>query len=397
MLEHSKKGPLCDLITRHVSFDFDAFIERTRPEDYDHWGGYCLPFAYSDAAQEYHAMRHGCGLFDASPMKKYRLKGRDAGTFLDKLLTAPVSTQPTTKAIYSLMCNDDGYLLDDGMMFKLAEDDYLFLITDIDHDAYFASLNTYDDLIITEETSSLLGLALQGPKSSAMLNAFGFEAIAELKPFDLHVYDLDGYDILIGRVGFTGDLGYEMWFPHGALPAVEKALTSAENAIGVKGIGYGLITAQMGRIEAGMIVPGWDTAGTFEDAELERTPLELTLGWNTKLGRGYNFVGESALTKQKTQGPRYRMEGLRIREDTPIEEGTDLYIDIEGERTKIGRIPSLIWHVKDQCWLGFASLKTSAAPTTAVYALTGNRPVMAELTKLPFIQLDRRSEVPAPL
>ncbi|MEM7740314.1 MAG: hypothetical protein AAF225_05890 [Pseudomonadota bacterium] len=95
MTEHAAKSPLCDLITRHVDFDFDAFIARTPAEDYDHWNGYCLPVAFSDAKHEYRSIREGCGLFDASPMKIYRFKGADAGAFLDKILTAPVSGQPS--------------------------------------------------------------------------------------------------------------------------------------------------------------------------------------------------------------------------------------------------------------------------------------------------------------
>ncbi|MEO1043734.1 MAG: aminomethyltransferase family protein [Pseudomonadota bacterium] len=397
MAEHAVKSPLCDLITRHVDFDFDDFIARTPAEDYDHWNGYCLPVEFSDAKHEYRSIREGCGLFDASPMKIYRFKGADAGAFLDKILTSPVSSQPSLKAIYSLMCNDDGFLLDDGMMFKLSDDDYLFLITDADHDDHFSTYNHYNDLTITDDSSSYLGLALQGPKSCAVLSAFGFSELSALKPFDLQINELDGHEIVVGRVGFTGDLGYEIWFAPDALPSVEKALNAAEAATGVKGIGYGLTAIQMGRIEAGMIVPGWDTAGTFDDIAQERTPLELTLRWNVKLDRGLDFVGEQALRQQKADGPRYRMKGIRINDRAPIEEGADLFTDVDGERISIGKVPSLIWHVLDECWIGFASLQTDFAKADDVYLLVGDRAVSGELCKLPFIQLDRRTATPAPI
>lgn len=394
--EHSAKGPLCDLITRHVDFDYDAFIAQTPIEGYDHWNGYCLPFEYSDARKEYHAIRNACGLFDASPMKKYRFKGADAGAFLDRILTNTVSDKPRLKAIYGLMCDDDGYLLDDGMLFKLADDDYLFLITEIDHFEWFARFDDFNDLKITEESALFHGLALQGPQSCALLTAFGFAGLAELKPFDLKVFELGGFEIIAGRVGFTGDLGYEIWFPTDALPTIEAALNNAEQSTGIEGLGYGLITAQMGRIEAGMIVPGWDTAGTFEDLEQERTPLELTLGWNVKLKREDAFAGKAALIQQKTNGPRFAMKGIRLRDSSAIEEGTDLYAMVDGTRTKVGTIPSLIWHVQDECWIGFASILTAHKSVEDVFALSGESPVKGELIKLPFVSFERRAQTPAP-
>ena len=395
--EHAAKGPLCDLITRHVDFDYDAFIARTPIEGYDHWNGYCLPFEYSNARDEYHAIRNSCGLFDASPMKKYRFRGADAGAFLDRILTNSVSDKPRLKAIYGLMCDEGGYLLDDGMLFKLADDDYLFLITEIDHFEWFAKFDDFEDLQITEESALLHGLALQGPQSCALLSAFGFADLAELKPFDLKVFELDGFEIITGRVGFTGDLGYEIWFPTDALPAMEAALNEAEQKTGIKGLGYGLITAQIGRIEAGMIVPGWDTSGTFEDLEHERTPLELTLSWNVKLKREDAFAGKAALIRQKADGPRFVMKGVRLDDPAEIEEGADLFTLIDGERIKVGTIPSLIWHVQDECWLGFASLQAAHKSVENVFALSGETQVNADLSKLPFVQFERRAQTPAPV
>ncbi|MEM7740456.1 MAG: hypothetical protein AAF225_06615, partial [Pseudomonadota bacterium] len=252
------------------------------------------------------------------------------------------------------------------------------------------------DLTITEESSSYLGLALQGPKSCAILSAFGFEDVSSLKPFDLRIFDLGGHEIIVGRVGFTGDLGYEIWFAPGALSEVEHALNAAEEATGVKGIGYGLTAIQMGRIEAGMIVPGWDTAGTFDDSADERTPLELTLGWNVKLDRGMDFVGENALRAQKANGTRFKMRGIRIDHSAPIEEGTDLFTTVDGQRTTIGKVPSLIWHAVEECWIGFASLKAAYAKAETVYVLSDDQAVDGELCNLPFIQLDRRTQTPAP-
>lgn len=291
MSEFTKKSALFEIVARHSDFDFERFVRETSPEDYDQWNGYCLPMHYSEAAREYEAIRNRCALFDASPMKKYRLQGGDAGAFLDRILTAPVSQLPAMRATYGLLCNEEGFLLDDGIVFKLSDNDYLFLITEIDHDAYFASLNDFDDIEIFEETSDWAGLAIQGPKSCAVLSQFGFSGIEALKPFDLRRYDLAAHDVIVGRVGFTGDLGYEIWFHPRAIDVIQSAINAAESGLGFEILGYGLSAVQICRIEAGMIVPGWDTAGEFVDKSRERTPYELTLGWNVKLQRDEAFAG----------------------------------------------------------------------------------------------------------
>ena len=144
-----------------------------------------------------------------------------------------------------------------------------------------------------------------------------------------------------------------------------------------------------------MIVPGWDTTGTFEDPEFERSPLELTLSWNVKLKREDFFAGKSALIKQKEEGPRFVMKGIRHRDTAPIEEGCDLFSIIDGTQTKVGTIPSLIWHVQEECWMGFASIKASFKNIESVFALSDDRPIQGALAKLPFVQFERRSKTPA--
>ena len=258
-----KKSPLCDLMTRHVNFDFDEFIATTAPEDYDHWNGYCLPVAYCEAAEEYDAIRKSCAIFDASPMKKYRFRGSDAGRFLGRILTAPVSDMPAMRATYGLLCTQEGLLYDDGILLKFSDEDYLFLITEIDLEPHFQKYKDFDDIEINDETSSLAGIAVQGPKSCAVLREFGFSDVEALKPFDIKHYEISGHTIVLGRLGFTGDLGYELWFSQEAAEAVNAVLGQAESALGFKVLGYGLSAVQICRIEAAMVVPGWDTSGEF--------------------------------------------------------------------------------------------------------------------------------------
>ncbi|MCP4271789.1 MAG: aminomethyl transferase family protein [Gammaproteobacteria bacterium] len=390
-----KKSVLCDLVSRHSDFDFASYIANNTADDYDIWNDYCLPMFYSDAKKEYQAIRNGCAIFDASPMKKYRLRGADAGQFLDRIMTSPMSQMPLMRSSYGLICNEQGLMVDDGIVFRITDNEYLLLITEIEHDDHFSKYNDFADLTITEETASLAGLAVQGPKSCAVLKQFGFSGIENLKPFELTYFELDGHQVLTGRVGFTGDLGYEIWFSPDAIEAVEKALNNADEALGLQIPGYGLTAVQICRIEAGMIVPGWDTAGEFTDLENERTPYELTLGWNVKLDREEEFVGKAALTQQKLTGPRFRMKGITINHACSVEEGQELYANINGERITVGTLPSLIWNADKSQWIGFVSLKINHADVNNTYIKENDTEIDCQICKLPFINLQHRVQVPA--
>jgi len=392
-----KKSALYDIVTRHTNFDFDRFVSTTPQDEYDIWNDDCLPMAYSNAVDEYNAIRQSCGLFDASPMKKYRFRGGDAGVFLDRILTTKVSHLQAMKAAYGLMCNEDGLLLDDGIVLKLAEDDYIFLITERDHDGYFAGYNTFKDCVISDETSSFSGLALQGPNSCAVLSRMGLQNIETLKPFSLRYEEFAGHRVILGRLGFTGDLGYEIWFPPEAKPAIAAALDQAEQALDIQLLGYGLTAVQICRIEAGMIVPGWDTTGLFRSREEERTPFELTLGWNVRLDREDEFAGKAALLQHKTEGPLFRMRGFVITDPCQIEDGQKLFARIDGDQVEIGSLRSTIFHVVDEKWIGFASIKAAYKEVEDVFILDGGKEISCRFCKVPFVNLERRVAVPASL
>jgi len=146
-----------------------------------------------------------------------------------------------------------------------------------------------------------------------------------------------------------------------------------------------------------MIVPGWDTASEFTDMDKERTPYELTLGWNVKVDREDDFAGKEALIKLKAQGPRFRMKGFTINNDCSVEDGQPLYADINGERTVIGALPSVIWKAEAEQWLGFSSIRIEHADVEKTYILDDDKAINCEICKLPFINLEHRNQVPAPL
>ena len=399
MSEQAKKSAFYDFLSRYAATDFETYMAgATEDEDYLNWHGHCLPYVFEDEEKEYNAVRNGCALFDATPAKKYRIRGRDAGAFMDYVMTRPMSKLPSMRATYAIWCTDDGMLNDDAMLYKLADDDYLLMVAEVDHDEHFAACKAkFDDVVITEETPSLAGLAVQGPKSCAVLNNFGFAGVENLRPFQVQYFSLDGGEVMVGRVGFTADLGYEIWFKPELCGAVEQAFTGAEQALGIQIAGYGLTAIQLCRMEGGLIVPGWDTAQTFEDPDFERSPLELGLEWNVELDREEDFVGKAALLKERANGSRFTMKGFEIDAECELEDGAELFATIDGEDVQIGTLPSVSWSYSENRWIGLSSLKTANADLTEGFVELDGEKIPCRIAKIPFVNLARRREVPAPM
>ncbi len=393
-----KKSTFFDFLNRHSGRDFDAFLEHAREDvDYIDWHGYCLPMAYGDASAEYKAVRNTCALFDASPVKKYRISGSDAGWFLDQVMVRRMSSKKNMRVSYAIFCNSDGMLRDDGLLYKFAEDDYLLMVSELDHDDYFSTVSgRFKDLKIDEVSTSLSGLAIQGPQSCKVLDCMGFTSIEVLKPFEIKEFVFKGGKVSVARVGFTADLGYELWFEPQLSQNIEQAIKAAEYKLGIRLNGYGLTALNVLRIEGGFIVPGWDTAQTFEDDAYERTPNELGLAWAVELNRAENFIGKSALLKEKDAGARFQIKGFTLNQDCKPEDWAALYAIVEGEARQVGTCPSVAWSDGLKRWLIMASVDVKLYhPELACHVLIGDQKISCRPAKLPFVKYDRYRRVPA--
>ena len=399
MTESAKKSLFYDFLARYGGSDFETYMAASVPdEDYLNWNGYTLPYVFEDEEKEYAAVREGCALFDATPANKYRITGADAGALLDYMTTRAMSRLPEMRATYAIWCNPDGMLNDDAMLFKRAHDDYLLMAAEVDHLEYLTELaGRYDDATVVDESPVWAGLAVQGAKSCAVLDAFGFSGIEQLKPYDIADFDLDGKRVMVARVGFTGDLGYEIWFDRGLAPAIEQAFLTAEKALDLQIAGYGLTTIQLCRMESGMIVPGWDTAQTFEDPEFERSPFELGLAWNVDLERDDDFVGRAALLKERADGSRFLLRGFEIDAECELLDGAELFASLAGEDVQVGTLPSVSWSHDPARWIGLASLRTEYADVTDCFVFVDEERQPCRIVGLPFVHIARRRQVPAPL
>jgi aminomethyltransferase len=319
------------------------FHERARAlsqvDSFVPWAGYSTVDVFTTMEQEYFAIRNATTLYDLTPMVKYRIAGADAVRYLNRLVTRNVGRLKLNRVMYCVWCNDDGQIIDDGTLFRLAENEYRLCTAEWQLDWMLGSAIGFD-VQIDEVTSEIAALAMQGPTSCAVLKNMGLAGIERLKPFEIAYYAAAGIKLMVSRTGFTGDLGYELWVDPANAGALWDALLLAGRNRGIRPIGSRALN--VARIEAGFLSPKVDFVSAESSIRVgtDRSPLELGLEWLVDFDKGH-FTGRRALLEQKRHGLRRLLVGLDIAGNKPAINAL-LYAD-EGGRREIGSISSAIW------------------------------------------------------
>ncbi|MEM1154553.1 MAG: aminomethyltransferase family protein [Pseudomonadota bacterium] len=318
---------------------------------WDVWAGYNTPRAYFDVELEYFAVRAATGVFDLSPMNKYRITGADAEAYLNRLVTRDVSKIRESRVGYTVWCDDAGQVLDDGTIFHLGANDYRLC-------AYAHALDWLCwsalgfDVEIVDESADVAALAVQGPTSCSCLEAMGLEGIEQLKPFGIKFYDFLGTSLVISRTGFTGDLGYELWIAPEQAEALWDALFAAGKPYLIKP--FGLDALDLARIETGFLQAGVDFVPAEQCVRHGRTrsPLELGLDWLVDFDKPV-FNGKNALLKEKREGSRYRFAMLDVQGNKPAHNS---FILKNGK--VVGTVTSAAWCPTAKSNVAFAQLES---------------------------------------
>lgn len=379
------------------------FHERLAPlalnNDWYNWAGYKAPHSLSDPELEYFAIRSTAGLFDISPMTKYRIRGPGAEGFLNRLTVRNVARLGANRVHYTTWCDDDGHVLDDGTLFRLAHDDFRLCCQERHLPWLLDSADGFD-VSIADETSSIAGLALQGPVSYAILKEAGFVGVETLKPFQLGRFEHGGTSVIISRTGFTGDLGYELFIDSAMALGLWDRINDAGQIHRIRAIGYEALNRA--RIEAGFIVANADfvTAETALRENRLRMPDEIGLDWLVDLDKP-NFNGRRAIEKARTdRSLKLALVGLEIEGNMPA----PLSLVYHDKKTEAGIVTASIWSPILKKTIAIASL---ARP----YDVFGNGKLWVEIYALrelqyqkmmkqvkivprPFLKLDRRTANP---
>ena len=395
-----KKSVFFDFLNRRIDSDFDSFLKSaTIDDDYISWNEYLLPQHYGDPQMEYQAIRNSCAVFDVSPIRKFRITGPAAARLMDHLFTRPVSPSPAMRGIYGVFCNEDGTLKDDAIVYKLAKDDYLLMPSDIDHSEHLSFLCGQlgigpDEVMVTECTAAWAGAALQGPMSAIAVRAMGFEGVETLEPFEVRRYGTGGEEVLVARMGFTADLGYECWVHREQQGEFQERIANARTTAGLEIPGYGLMALESCRLEGGFIVAGWDFATEADPSPgFERNPYEVGLGWLVKLD-GNDFHGRSALIKKRETGHRHLLRTIQISSDHLPEDGAALYAVQNGRDMQIGTINCSAWSGMLNRVVGNASIDSACSSVEQAWLELGGERVDVVLGRGPHIDLPRRNQAP---
>ncbi|NDU71236.1 glycine cleavage system aminomethyltransferase GcvT [Actinomadura sp. DSM 109109] len=268
------------------------------------FAGYLMPLRYASESAEHRAVRTGAGLFDLSHMGEIFLSGPGAGAALDYALVGNLSPMPVGKARYTMICGPDGGVLDDLIVYRLADETWMVVANAANaavvRDA-LAERAAGFEAAVDDRSDSYALIALQGPRAQGILEGFTDAPLEDLRYYAILAGRVADVDALVARTGYTGEDGFELFVDASDAVRLWKALAAVEGVVPA-----GLSARDTLRLEAGMPLYG-------NELTAETTPFEAGLGRVVKLDKPGDFVGRSALAAQAQTPPGRRLVGLVAR------------------------------------------------------------------------------------
>ncbi len=342
--------------------------------------GWELPIQFSGILKEHEAVRKACGVFDVSHMGQVSLEGPQAGEFLQKVNSNDALRLAPGEAMYSHLLNERGGVVDDVIVSRLAEGRWFMVINaaTIEKDEAWLRRNAAGmdfELKNLSDASSML--AVQGPQAHTVL-ADLLPNSAFLKRFGALEAELYGQPVVLSRTGYTGEDGFELVCPH-------EIATRLWETVLARGASYGMLPCGLGardtlRLEAGLLLYGSD----IDDAH---TPLEAGYGWVVKFSKK-DFIGKDALLKQKAEGLRRKLVGVKLTERGVPRPGAEVFLGEE----RVGALCSATFSPTLQAGIGVGYLDyPNLAPGTALSVGLHGRRFAAQSAALPFYRSQNRS------
>ena len=266
------------------------------------FGGWKMPVSYSSIIEEHQRVRTHAGLFDVSHMGEIEISGPGAEAAVQYLTLNDVRPLQTHQLQYSALCNEAGGLLDDLTVCRLGSDRFLLIVNaaNIDKDFHWIITHLGPGARADNCSDAKALLALQGPEAETILQRLSAAPLGTLPYYHALMTRVGGHAALVSRTGYTGEDGFEVLVDAAHAVVVWQALMEAGQAYGLLPVGLGARDTL--RLEARYLLYG-------QDMDETTNPLEVGLGWITKLDKG-EFLGRDALTRLKAAGVRRRMLGF---------------------------------------------------------------------------------------
>lgn len=379
--------------------------------EWRNWSGYLAAGLYEISHErEYYGVRQSAALFDVSPLFKYEITGPDAARLVNRLITRDVNKCAVGQVYYTPWCDDDGKVIDDGTVSRLAENH--FRITAADPNlGWFELCSLGMNVTISDVSTDLAALALQGPLSRTILKetVSGVD-LDNLNYFRLAEGKFDGLPLTITRTGYTGDLGYELWVASQHAERLWDMLMDKGHGYGITPAG--IIALDIVRVEAGLLMIEVDYISSHKALieSQKSSPYELGLGWAVALDKG-DFVGRRALLKEKKNGSPWAFVGVDVNwpELEKLYATVNLTPRMAGRASRsavplynkngqhIGQVTSHTFSPILKKYIGLATVESQyAAPGTPVFMEATveyvRKQAPATVVKMPFFEPERKKK-----
>jgi len=348
--------------------------------------GWEMPLYYSGITQEHHQVRTAGGIFDVSHMGRVKVTGRHARRFLERLCTRRISDMQPGQCRYSLVCNEQGGVRDDVIVYRLDDDEFMVVVNASNREKllkHFDALRSAGDLVlkIDDQTLGTAMVALQGPKVMDLVGKVSSE-VPTLKKYRFAVKNLVIAKLIVSRTGYTGEDGVEVILPGGAVGLAMKYLLQD---VDMKSAGAALLPAGLGardtlRMEAAMPLYGHELG---EEVNALACGIDFAISLDKDQDeRGEKFVGMDALKKVKAEGgPARRLAGLIIEGKRSARQG--MVIRQGGKEVGIVTSGCPSPTLGKSIAMGFLDAALHA-PGTGVEIDTGKGALAAVTTPMPF-------------
>ena len=337
------------------------------------FGGWEMPVEYSGIAKEHRAVRTAAGLFDVSHMGEFEVRGRQALDLVQWISTNDAANLANGQAQYSAMAYPSGTVVDDLLVYRRGDDDFLLVVNagNIQKDFEWVQSHNRFNATVKNISDEVTLLAVQGPSSTRILQSLTGIRLNEIDYYHFAHGKVLGADAIVSRTGYTGEDGFELYFSPEHSELIWNSILEA-------GQPHGLIPAGLGarntlRLEAKMLLYG-------NDMDENTTLLEAGLGWIVKPEKG-DFIGRDALLRQKQEGVKRKLVGFKMLGREIARDHYPVFLD----GREVGHVTSGSPSVTLNKNIGLAYLPAESAATgTRFQVSVRSRMCDAEVVRTPF-------------
>lgn len=339
------------------------------------FAGYNMPVSYDGVTVEHETVRKGVGVFDVSHMGEFLISGPNALDLIQKISSNDAAKLTIGKAQYSCLPNETGGIVDDLIVYKLKEEQYLLVVNASNIDKDWAHISKYNESIGAEmrnisEDYSLL--AIQGPKAVEAMQSITSVDLSAIAFYNFKVGDFGGIEnVIISATGYTGSGGFEIYCKNNEVLQIWDEVFAAGAVFGIKPIG--LAARDTLRLEMGYCLYG-------NDINESTSPLEAGLGWITKFTK--KFVNSEDLAKEKAHGPERKLVAFELNERGIPRHDYDI---VDGQGKKVGVVTSGTMSPSMGKGIGLGYVPTILSDVgSTIHIQIRKKAIPATIVKLPF-------------